>query len=100
MKRLLKKTTRAAIPLFLLFVAAAVSPYPGTPGFDIVGTYYSDYFTTQVGEYHDYCDGTYESEGTLDGQTFEWTKTNCNFGGVVTRCYQKIDGVWTQVTCP
>ena len=70
-------------------------------GYDVVGVYWSGYFTgTIVGEYHSYCDFSYESWGTLDGETLEVDKTNCSTGQQAVLCYAKIDGQWQPVSCP
>ena len=95
----MRKLFKAARVLPLLALLAVASPAMPI-GSDFDGTYYSDYFTTWSGWYHTYCDNSYESLGTLDGETFYSEKIGCSTGILVRRCMQKINGQWTMVQCP
>lgn len=68
--------------------------------FELINTFYSDYFVTVVGGYEDYCDGNTYYWGIPDGSYRTLDKTNCTTGAYTHQCYQKVSGSWTLIACP
>lgn len=75
-----------------------VSAY--APPFTIEEFYYDDYFGTPVGWQYSDCSASLDSWGTLDGNYREMYRQSCTGPNFTHWCYQKVDGVWVQITCP
>ena len=63
-------------------------------------TFYSDYFVTAVGGATDPCDDDYSEWGTQDGLYWRDYWYGCGGNAHGYNCAQKIDGVWTTISCP
>ena len=68
--------------------------------YELINTFYSDYFVTVVGGYEDYCDGNTYYYGIPDGNYRTLDKTNCTTGQYSHLCYQKVNGNWVNIACP
>jgi hypothetical protein len=68
---------------------------------EIIDTYYSDYFSTYVGSYRQYCcEEFYYTDGTLDGAYKMREMTACLGPQYSLTCYQKVNGSWVIISCP
>jgi glucose dehydrogenase len=97
MKALLPVLTAAVL------VSTAWAPHANAGGpFDITENYYTDAsFTTAVGWTEQFCDDTYDYDGTFTNYRYV-ERTNCTNHNVVDYCevWNSTTNTWESVECP
>ena len=78
----------------------AYAPANAWPFFQFHTTYYSDYFATEIGWEHSWCDLSYDSGGAQAGEYVLNERWSCSTGAYAKRCYHVVNGDSTEIACP
>ena len=93
----MKRVLRIAAVLCVLIVAGATI---GQENFEVNIYYFADRdMTIETGDFYNYCDGSFYGTGIVDNYRIREIY-NCVTQGATHVCQEKINGVWTDYTCP
>src|SRR5688572_14695829 len=87
--------------VIVVLVASLWAHTPADAAFnELRATYYSDYFVTEIGWEHSWCDDSYDSDGAQAGTYVLNERWSCATGNYSKRCYYVVNGNPSEIPCP